>query len=61
MDVAMCGNGEPVRNVGAGSKERRELGVVSQSSTDTPDAGERFVDERMAQSTGNYACGVSVR
>lgn len=30
--VAMFGNDEAVRNGGAGSKERRELGVVSQSS-----------------------------
>ena len=29
---AMCGDDEVARNGGAGSKERRELGVVSQSS-----------------------------
>lgn len=46
---------------GAGSKEWKELGVVSRSSTDDPDAGEHFVDERMAQSTGDYVCGGSVR
>jgi len=30
--VAMCGDDEVVRNGGAGSKERKEVGVVSQSS-----------------------------
>lgn len=32
FNVAMFGNDEVVRNGGAESKERRELGVVSQSS-----------------------------
>ena len=31
-DVAMCGDDEVARNGGAGSKEWREVGVVSQSS-----------------------------
>ena len=31
-DVAMFGNDEVARNGGAGSKERKEVGVVSQSS-----------------------------
>ena len=32
FNVAMFGDDEVARNGGAGSKERRELGVVSQSS-----------------------------
>lgn len=35
--LAMVGDDDAVGNGGTGAKERRELGVVSRSSTDTPD------------------------
>lgn len=58
--TAMCGEDDAARHGGAGSKERRELGVVSRSSRAPPDAGEHFSTRRRAPSTGRYVWGGGV-
>lgn len=58
--TAMCGEDDAARHGGAGSKERRELGVVSRSSRAPSDAGEHFSTRRRAPSTGRYVCGGGV-